>query len=173
MTYLYYIKKSILVSLFISTSTITSCKTTEKENKSNEYNKAYTTKKYIDLYGNTINISDYKGKKVVLNFWATWCKNCRSEIMLFSQNKAFFEKENYILLFISDQSIEEIKNFKEKNNLKLKFIKYKENLINLKIYSLPTTFIYNEKGIEVSKNIGVLDLKKLKNTHSNKEINEK
>ncbi|MCD8443962.1 TlpA family protein disulfide reductase [Tenacibaculum finnmarkense] len=168
MTYLYYIKKSTLVSFCLLIITITNCKTAKKENKLNEYNKPYTTNKYIDLHGNTINISDYKGKKVLLNFWATWCKNCRSEIMLFSKNKAFFEKENYILLFVSDQSIDEIKDFKYKNNLKLKFIKYKENFTNLKIHSLPTTFIYNEKGIEVSKNIGVLDLKKLKNTHSNK-----
>lgn len=33
-----------------------------------------------DLNGNTVSLSDYKGKKVFLNFWATWCPPCKAEM---------------------------------------------------------------------------------------------
>lgn len=54
------------------------------------------------LKGETVKLSDYKGKKVVLNFWATWCHPCRAE-MPHMQNyyEDFAEEENVEILAVN------------------------------------------------------------------------
>ncbi|WP_075618200.1 peroxiredoxin family protein [Paenisporosarcina indica] len=54
------------------------------------------------LEGETVKLSDYKGKKVVLNFWATWCHPCRAE-MPHMQNyyEDFAEEENVEMLAVN------------------------------------------------------------------------
>ncbi|MGB5203593.1 TlpA family protein disulfide reductase [Eudoraea sp.] len=129
------------------------------------------TSQFEDLEGNPIAIADYKGKRVLLNYWATWCRPCIEEMPSLLRSQAILEKENYIFLLASDQTLEVIKDFKEKRNFDFKYIKYKGSWAEEQINSLPTTYIYNEEGEKVEKIIGgvVWDspevLQKLKETH--------
>lgn len=129
------------------------------------------TSQFEDLEGNPIAIADYKGKRVLLNYWATWCRPCIEEMPSLLRSQAILEKENYIFLLASDQTLEEIKDFKEKRNFDFKYIKYNGSWAEEQINSLPTTYIYNEEGEKVEKIIGgvVWDspevLQKLKETH--------
>jgi peroxiredoxin len=132
------------------------------------------TKKEIqfeDLEGNPITIADYKGKKVLLNYWATWCRPCIEEMPSMLRSQAILEKENYIFLLASDQSLATIKAFKEKRGFDFKFVKYSGSWGEQEINSLPTTFIYNEEGEKVEKIVGGVTwdapevIQKLKDTH--------
>ncbi len=51
---------------------ITTTKTVEQE--------AVSASGYADLEGNPVELSDYKGKRILLNFWATWCRPCIEEM---------------------------------------------------------------------------------------------
>ncbi|MEO9512127.1 MAG: TlpA disulfide reductase family protein [Flavobacteriaceae bacterium] len=110
-----------------------------------------TEQLYEDLEGNQILLTNYKGKRILLNFWATWCKPCIEEMPALLRSKNILDKENYIFLLASDQSVEKIKAFKEKHNLDFNFIRFTGSLSQLRIYALPTTFIYNESGEKVDE----------------------
>ncbi|PZX48317.1 peroxiredoxin [Algoriphagus chordae] len=112
---------------------------------------------FKDLEGNTIAISDFKGKRVLLHFWATWCKPCLEELPDLEQVKPFLEKENYQLLLVSEESLEEIIEFQKKKGFDFQFVRYEGALSDLKIYALPATFILNEKGEKVMEMSGKMD----------------
>jgi len=109
---------------------------------------------YQDLEGNSIALSNYKGKRVLLNYWATWCKPCIEEMPSMERAQKLLEKEEYIFLFASDQSFEKILKFKERREFDLKFIKFNGNYADQNIRALPTTMIYNELGEQVERITG-------------------
>ena len=107
------------------------------------------TSTYENLEGNPIELSDYKGKRVLLNYWATWCRPCIEEMPDMEKAQTILEKENYVFLFASDQSIDKINKFKEARGFQLDFIKFNGVYAEENVSALPATFIYNEVGEQV------------------------
>ncbi len=115
----------------------------------------------VDQYGNEHTLSDYKGKVVFLNFWATWCPPCKKEmpdIEEFYQDSGK-NQEDIIVLGVanpaseeypknSDVSKEEIIAFLEENNytFPVVFDETGEVLADYYISAFPTTFFINEDG---------------------------
>ncbi|WP_276165714.1 TlpA family protein disulfide reductase [Zobellia alginiliquefaciens] len=126
---------------------------------------------YSDLEGNTIALSSFKGKRILLNFWATWCRPCIEEMPSLLKAKRILENEGYVILLASDESLKEIKGFKESESFEFNYIRYNGAFSQLNIHALPTTFIYNESGKKVEKIVGATDwdspemIKKLKEIH--------
>lgn len=114
-----------------------------------------------DQYGNTHTLSDYKGKVVFLNFWATWCPPCRSEmpdIEELYQEYGYNEKDIIILGVAnpvsdeypnnSDVTKKEIIKFLEDNNytFPVVFDETGDLLRDYYISAFPTTFFINKEG---------------------------
>lgn len=146
-----YLKTLLIIVL---AAAMTSCKdvntNTQKVtvNEDNVVEKKSTTT-YEDLKGNAISLSDFKGKRVLLNYWATWCRPCIAEMPDMEKAQAILENENYVFLFASDQSVAKIEKFKEARGFNLNFIKYNGVYANKGVSALPATFIYNEVGEQV------------------------
>jgi len=104
------------------------------------------TSSFTDLEGNPVELTDYKGKRVLLNFWATWCKPCIEEMPSLLEAQDLLATENYIFLVASDQSMDKIKGFKEKKGFEFNWLKFNGTYSDLEIAALPATFIYNEAG---------------------------
>ena len=69
----------------------------------------YTLK---DTSGKAVHLADYRGKPILMTFWATWCGPCRTEIPIFNDLAAQFRDEQLTVLGISvDDSAEEIREF--------------------------------------------------------------
>ena len=114
---------------------------------------------FEDFSGNKINIKDYKGKLLLINFWATWCAPCKKEMTSLDslfQNRDFnnlevlavnMEKPNRSKTekFFNDLNIKKIKIFFDSN---LNFLK------ELKLRGVPTTVLINKKGEEFARIIG-------------------
>ncbi|WP_282049937.1 TlpA family protein disulfide reductase [Maribacter aquivivus] len=108
-----------------------------------------STSTYEDLEGNPIELSDYKGKRVLVNYWATWCRPCIEEMPDMEKAQTILEQDNYVFLFASDQSVKKIKAFEEARGFQLDFIKFNGMYAAENVSALPATFIYNEVGEQV------------------------
>ena len=54
---------------------------------------------YTDLEGNLVSLKDFKGKKILLNFWAAWCTPCLEEMPSMAKAQELLQSENFIFLF--------------------------------------------------------------------------
>jgi thiol-disulfide isomerase/thioredoxin len=115
------------------------------------------------LAGETVQLSDYKGKKVILNFWATWCPPCKAE-MPHMQN--FYEKNKgndieivAVNLTKMDKGKTEIENFVKEYGLTFDIPLDAEGTIGAQYqaFSIPTSYIIDSKGIISKKIIGPMD----------------
>nr|WP_307340716.1 TlpA disulfide reductase family protein [Metabacillus malikii] len=115
------------------------------------------------LNGNTVKLSDYRGKKVILNFWATWCPPCKAE-MPHMQNFYEKNKENGIeILAVNltsmDNGVEAIQEFK--NSYGLTFTIPLDETGDLGIqyqaFTIPTSYIIDTNGVISKKIVGPMD----------------
>ncbi|MDF2512647.1 MAG: hypothetical protein K0S04_2513 [Herbinix sp.] len=139
--------------------------TSETSNPNNETEKANKIQAFdftlTDQYGNEHTLSDYKGKVVFLNFWATWCPPCKKELpdieALYKEYD--LNEEDVIFLGItnpssseypnnSDVSIDEINDFLDENGytFPVLFDETGEQLRNYSISAFPTTFMIDKEG---------------------------
>ena len=134
--------------------TIVSCKSPKEDKKTTTKSNKPSSITYVDLKGTEVLLSNYKGKKLLVNYWATWCAPCIKEMPDLLKLQEILRKENYIFLLVSDQSIDEITKFKKLKKYDFNFLKLEGSLDALGIYALPTTFIYNENGVKIKKIVG-------------------
>lgn len=109
-----------------------------------------------DQYGNTHTLSDYKGKTVFLNFWATWCSPCRAEMPDIQKLYEEFqqEEEDIVILGVAapslgrEKSEEGIKGFLEENGYTYPVVMdtEAEAFQAYGINSFPTTFMIDKDG---------------------------
>jgi thiol-disulfide isomerase/thioredoxin len=124
----------------------------------------------VDLNGEPIDMSMFVGKKVLVNFWATWCAPCKKEMPDLLEAQEILRKDNYVFLLISDESQAQILEFKEKTMYDFTFLRSTKPTNSLGIYALPTTFVYNEKGEKADKIIGAVHWNSEKMIHKLKNI---
>lgn len=110
-----------------------------------------------DQYGNTHKLSDYKGKTVFLNFWATWCSPCRAEMPDIQKLYESAETEGEDALVVlgvaapnlgNEKSEEEIKAFLEENGYTYPVLMDTtgEVFMSYGVNAFPTTFMITREG---------------------------
>lgn len=114
---------------------------------------------FEDFLGNEINIKDYQGKLIILNFWATWCAPCKKEMPSLD---SLYENKNFNNLIIFAVNMEQPNQAKTKNfftdlninNLKIFFDSNLNFVKKFKLRGVPTTVLINKKGEEFARIIG-------------------
>ena len=71
----------------------------------------------VDLNQNKVNLTSFKGKKVVINYWATWCRPCIKEMPELKRAEEILQKYNYTFLLVTDETISKIKSFKNEKKI--------------------------------------------------------
>ena len=128
----------------------------------NDELKVYDNLYFFDQDNKQINLDRYRGKLVLLNFWAIWCAPCKEEMPSLDKLKVN-KKLNNIEIFpinIGNDSIEKSKEFfKDLNikNLKLYFDPKINLARELSLRGVPTTVLVNKNGEEFARIIGIVD----------------
>ena len=109
--------------------------------------------KLTDLKDKPIDLKQYDGKTVFINFWATWCKPCREEMPSIQEAMKILKDKKIEFLFASDETTEQIEEFKAAHKYSFNYVKV-ESLSDLNIMGLPTTFIFSSDGKLVFSEMG-------------------
>lgn len=114
-----------------------------------------------------IKLSDFYGKPIVVNFWATWCGPCRYELPAFNEiYKTYNEQVEFLMVNLTDsysETIEVVEEFINENEYEFPVYFDTEysasNAYN--IYSIPQTIFIDKDGNIVDSHIGVIDKESL------------
>ena len=114
-----------------------------------------------DLEGNKVSLSDFEGKKIFLNFWATWCEPCKEEMP--EMEKIHENYEDVVVLAINLDTHKDIQGFMDDHGLTFGTLLDVEEEVNdqYEVVSIPTSFFIDEEGIIRKKIVGVLDYEKM------------
>ena len=124
--------------------------------------KEYTNLTILDDQNNQLNLSDYKGNILLLNFWATWCAPCKEEMPsldLLKSNKDL----NNLKIFpvnVGQDNVKKAKKFFDDMNIKNLNLYFDENINLTKkcaLRGIPTSILLNKNGKEFARVIGSLD----------------
>ncbi|MDT8386784.1 MAG: TlpA disulfide reductase family protein [Thiogranum sp.] len=110
-----------------------------------------------DMDGNWHRLSDYRGKVVVINFWATWCPPCREEMPAMQRAWLKFENKNIVMLAINVGEDEDtIFNFTASYPVEFPLLLDTDSaVINAwPVRGLPTTFVIDPQGTIAYQAIG-------------------
>ena len=117
---------------------------------------------FINDENKQINLKDYQGKLIILNFWATWCAPCKREMPsldLLKENKNLSNLEIFPIN-VGQENIQKTSKFFEDlkiKNLNLYFDPPVTLAKKFKLRGIPTTIIFNKKGEELARIIGSID----------------
>lgn len=115
-----------------------------------------------NLEEKTVRLSDYRGKVVFLNFWATWCKPCREEMPSMDVLYKNFERDGLVVLAVSIDRVttkKDIPPFINSMNLTFPVLvdSWGQTDKRYKLMGVPETYIIDQQGILREKIIGPRD----------------
>ncbi|MGB9605142.1 MAG: peroxiredoxin family protein [Bryobacteraceae bacterium] len=113
-----------------------------------------------DADGKLVRLSDYRGKVVLLNFWATWCPPCRLEIPWFIEFQRQHQHRGLVVLGISmdEDGWEVVRPFIQRLGVNYRILLGDDTVAQLYggVESLPTTFLIDREGRIASVHIGLV-----------------
>ena len=126
--------------------------------------KTYEEVIFKDINQKNVNLADFRGKLVILNFWATWCAPCKEEMPSLDDLK-LNDKLSNLKIFpinIGQEDISKSEFFFKELDIKNLNIYFDAPITLAKKFSLrgvPTTILFNKQGKEFARIIGSIDFK--------------
>lgn len=111
----------------------------------------------LDLEGNKVSLSDYKGKKIFLNFWATWCPPCKAEMPNIEKVYQDTKDSDLVILAVEiGEPLETVKSFIDKNEYNFNVLLDIDQSVasSYNISSIPTSYFIDEEGYIIAKRVG-------------------
>jgi thiol-disulfide isomerase/thioredoxin len=125
--------------------------------------------------GEDINLSNLKGKVVVINYWAKWCMPCLTEMPGLNQLYLDMRENRNIVFMAIDMDGNAVKgaHFMKKRKYSIPVYHIKTELpVDLQTKSIPTTIILDRKGLLVNKHVGGMNFKSTKFKEALQQLSE-
>lgn len=109
------------------------------------------------LSGGEVSLSDYAGKVIFLNFWATWCGPCKAEMPTMEDLYTDLQNEDFVVIAVNQQEEAEIvQDFIDGTGFTFPIILDSDGIINVQygIRGIPTTFIIDTDGNVLAGKVG-------------------
>ena len=155
-----------LLIIFIYLTTINHSYALEKPDIKNlvltKNPKIYEDVIFKDIKQKDVNLDDFKGKLLMLNFWATWCAPCKEEMPSLDDLQSNIKLNNLKIfpINIGQEDVSKSKIFFKELNIKNLNIYFDAPITLAKKFSLrgvPTTIIFNKEGKEFARIIGSIN----------------
>jgi peroxiredoxin len=120
-----------------------------------------------DAEGKLVHLSDYRGKVVLLDFWATWCGPCKIEIPWFMDFQRQNQEKGLVVLGVSmdDEGWEIVKPYLARMKVNYRVVIGNDHTAQLYggVDALPTTFLIDREGKIAAVHVGLADRKDFEN----------
>ena len=113
-----------------------------------------------DLDGRTISLADWRGKVIIVNFWATWCPPCRTEIPdLVALQKKYGDRLQIVGVSQDEDSVDGVRQFVTAHQMNYPIVMMTPELDKVfpGVTALPTSFILDRQSRVVQRHVGLLD----------------
>ena len=134
-----------------------SCSSITDSKSSSDFESLLLKTSFVDLQENNLDLSVYKKGKTVVSYWATWCAPCIKEMPGIKKAEKILEEYGYTFLLVSDETLDEISDFKNEWNFDFNFLKSTKSFETLGVYAMPTSYIFDENGKIVETIVGAVE----------------
>ena len=152
----------LIIFIFLLTNSLADEVTLIKNLVINKELKKYDDLTFLDIKNRQLNLNEYKGNLILLNFWATWCAPCKEEMPSLNLLQVN-DNLNNLKIFpinVGQDNIEESLNFfddLEIKNLELYFDSPITLANKFRLRGIPTSILFNKNGEEFARIIGSIN----------------
>ncbi|GAC91453.1 TlpA family protein disulfide reductase [Anoxybacillus sp. LAT_35] len=166
-----FISFHILVFIFSSISDMTK-ETTSQQAISNigiDVGEIAPDFELMTLKGKKMKLSQFRGKKVILNFWASWCPPCRAEM---PEMQRFYEQYGQHVAIVAvnltnkEKNHQAVETFINEKGVSFDIMLDEQGTVSktYEVITIPTSYIIDEQGVIRSKHVGPLSYDMMKRT---------
>ena len=120
----------------------------------------------VDLDGNPVSLSDFRGKTVFVNFWATWCPPCRAEMPEIEAIYQEYKDKGVVVIGVDILESEDVvRQYVQQGGYSWTFVLDTSGEVtgNYKVTAIPTSFFIDREGIIQAVNIGAMTKRAIEN----------
>ncbi|TFE19595.1 TlpA family protein disulfide reductase [Cohnella luojiensis] len=121
-----------------------------------------------DLNGNAVNLSDFRGQTVLMNFWATWCQVCKAEMPHVEKLYQNYKDQGVVVLSVNvtsqERNTQQVHSYVKKHDLGFPVVldEAGQAANQYKVTAYPTTYLIDKSGVVRERYLGAISYESMK-----------